>query len=118
MGRSYRGSVMAFHAHAAQPVFRQPRQGRVGVIFLHLGQRRAGLVPLLQFVMGVTDLEQRIRRLWTFRKPVDQGLERRQRDVVIARDVIGLTQPVLRIVRIFTVRVLSRNDWKSSAASA
>ena len=69
------GSVMAFHPHRAQAVFGQPRQRAVGVQLLHLRQGRAGAVPLLQFVVRVADLQQRIGRLGAVREIVEQVLE-------------------------------------------
>ena len=107
MARSYKvtSSVVAFHAHTAQAVFGQAGQGAVGVVFLHLGQGGAGAIPLLEFVVGVADLEQGVGGLGAFRVLVEQILEGGQRNVVIARDVVGLTQPVLRVVGIVTVRL-------------
>ena len=56
-------SEMPFQPHAAQTALGQPRQGGVRIKFLHLGQRRPGLVPLLQLVVRVANFQQAVRQL-------------------------------------------------------
>ena len=80
-----------------------------------LGQVRQhfpGLVFLTQLIVDITDFEQRVGDLLTFRVLADQRFELLYRVIEVTRYIVGLPQPVLGIVGKFAGRVFGEELLK------
>src|SRR5882724_4557005 len=91
--------------HLVETLLRQMPGRRVRELLDYLRQSSLGRVPLFQLVLAIADLEQGIGTLARLRifvdYPLKSALSLRKRLV----DVVGLAQPILRVVRERTVRI-------------
>src|SRR5260221_10966706 len=91
--------------HLVEALLRQ-MPGRCGGELLdYLRQSSLGRVPLFQLVLAIADLEQGVGTLARLRIFVDYPLKSTLSLWIRLVDVVGLAQPILRVVREGTVRV-------------
>src|SRR6187431_1360913 len=81
-----------------EPLAGETGGGGIAKTLYDLVERRARLAPVLQLVIAVADLEQRIRNLAGLRILLDHGPEIAQRVRILFGDVVRFTEPVLRVV--------------------
>src|SRR5690606_39875193 len=77
-----------FVVHLGEPLARQPRRRSVAETLHDLAQRRARLGPVLQLIVAISNLEQRIRRLARIGVLLQYGAEVAQGFRVLAGDVM------------------------------
>src|SRR3979411_378393 len=96
---------MLLGRHFVETLLRQMSGRRIGELRSYLRQSSLGRIPLLQLVLAIADLEQGVGTFARLRVLVDHSLKSslslRKRLV----DVVGLTQPILIVVRERTARI-------------
>src|ERR1700730_16610701 len=106
---------MFFGRQFVEALLRQMSCRCIGELSGYLRQSSLGQIPLLQFILAITNFEQGIgtlARLWIF---VNHALKGSLSLWIRLVDVVGLAQPILSVVRQRTVRkrnqeLLKRRD--------
>src|SRR6202049_4513627 len=96
---------MLLSRHSVETLLRQMSGRRIGELRGYLRQRTFGQVPLLQFILAITDFEQSVGTFTRLRIFVDHTLKSSLRFLERLVDVVGLAQPILSVVRERTVRI-------------
>src|SRR3979411_1108054 len=101
--------------HFVETLLRQMSGRRIGELRGYLRQSSLGQVPLLRFILAITDFEQGVGSLARLRIFVDHSLKSSLSLWKRLVDVVSLAQPILSVVRQRTVRkrnqeLLKRRD--------